>query len=340
MRHYIELDSIRAVAVILVIAHHYMYPTFPLGALGVDIFFVLSGYLITSLLAREWQEYQEIKLSHFYLKRILRLYPALLLTLVFVSPFESRANILFALFYVANWSTAFQIVPNEKHFLFHIWSLSIEEQFYFAWPLLLVFALRRGFPSKKLWLIPLTLSLLSTLERIILFLAGAEIQRIARGTDSHSDGLFLGCTLALVVAFPVEWPRAARLGLKFLTGAGCLYTAGLFLGFIPEKSLYLGGNFLFSLTAAFVIFCVVSRRVALLNRVLSNRPMAAIGKVSYGLYLYHFPILLFAGLTGIHHGISLLFTFLFSFFSFRYFESPILSLKRHLHCKTRVLSNG
>ena len=330
MKHYIELDSIRAFAVILVMVHHYQYPTFPLGTLGVDIFFVLSGYLITSLLIHEWKQSQHIQLSHFYIKRVLRLYHALLLTLFFVSPFESKENILAALFYVANWVTAFQLVPNEKHFLFHIWSLSIEEQFYFIWPLLLTFTLRRQWAPRQIVFIPLGLALLSTLERAVLFLNGATIERIARGTDSHSDGLFLGCTLALILSFGLEWPRQAQLGLRVLTGAACVYTVGLFWRVIPESSLYLGGNFLFCLAAAFLIFCIVTRRIPVLNRVLSNGWMAAIGKISYGLYLYHFPILLFNTIIGISHLASLAITFLFSAFAFRYIESPILRLKRYL----------
>jgi peptidoglycan/LPS O-acetylase OafA/YrhL len=202
LRYVPELDGIRGFAILAVIMYHAHVPFFRGGFIGVDIFFVLSGFLITSLLVREFNSRQHIDLKNFYVRRILRLVPALV---VFLASFASismlmldadkaRSNIidtLIALFYVTNWSWAFHIHPPE--FLAHTWSLAIEEQFYFIWPVLLITLLRLARSHMNVIFSVILLLLSSWLTRIFLAVGGASLDRLYNGLDTRGDELLVGC---------------------------------------------------------------------------------------------------------------------------------------------------
>ena len=152
--HRRALDGLRGVAVLAVLGFHGGVPFMRGGFLGVDVFFVLSGFLITSLLYEEWRRTGAIRLRAFYMRRVLRLLPALILLLLALTIYaiwlpwpdqraRLRAEIAFTLLYVANWALAFRLVP-DLGFLAHAWSLAIEEQFYLVWPLALLLLLRSG----------------------------------------------------------------------------------------------------------------------------------------------------------------------------------------------------
>jgi peptidoglycan/LPS O-acetylase OafA/YrhL len=127
------LDGLRGVAALLVMSFHFQIPGWSGGFLGVDVFFVLSGFLITSLLLEEWQRSGTVCLRRFFLRRALRLFPALVLVLLVTAPFVSYRWPLVALGYVANWALAFKFVTFGP--ISHVWSLSVEEQFYLIWPI-------------------------------------------------------------------------------------------------------------------------------------------------------------------------------------------------------------
>ncbi len=332
MNRLAELDTLRAVAVLLVIGFHYRIPGLGFGFLGVDVFFVLSGFLITALLVKEWQREATIHLPAFYLRRLLRLLPALLLLLLVISPFEPAPHRLAALFYVANWATIFNWLPDlVRGNLNHIWSLSVEEQFYLIWPAILFLVLRSRIPQKYLFVLPLILAIASALERGILWLNNGLSFHLSRGTDTHSDGLFIGCTLAIVMAFGVKIPRYPAL----LTGIiSFLYTILFCIGLVPEHTLYIGGYTLVALTISGILFAVIKFRSSFLGNLLSVPPMPWIGRISYGLYLWHFPTALFIQKFAFPHDlgiiVSIALTFVIATLSYYLIEQPALRLKNNL----------
>lgn len=199
------LDGLRGVAILLVIiVHASLLPT-TFGFIGVDLFFVLSGFLITCLLVEEWDQTRRISLKNFYMRRALRLLPALLAVLtafVIVSALTRNARefhldvkeALAALFYCTNWANIFDLIRSD--YLGHMWSLSIEEQFYILWPAILLCLLRVA-PRKSLPQFVLFGAALSWLTRVLLFLgttAGRE--RFFFGLDTRADSLLLGCAIA------------------------------------------------------------------------------------------------------------------------------------------------
>lgn len=203
------LDGLRGVSILAVVADHARLLPARAGFLGVDVFFVLSGFLITSLLLEEWQQARRISLKKFYLRRTLRLLPALFAALVlidaytwiFVSPAYgamSARDALTALFYSSNWV---HIMDVQRPGIFaHTWSLSIEEQFYLIWPLALIWLLRRT--SSRLSLLRwIVLGIfLSEMTRIALTATYTEWLRMYCGTDTRADALLIGCAISVVLS--------------------------------------------------------------------------------------------------------------------------------------------
>ena len=216
------LDGLRAVAVLGVLLYHGGAPLVTGGFLGVDVFFVLSGFLITSLLLGEWTERMTIKLGQFWARRARRLLPALLVMLVgvalyakvFAQPGEFanlRLDSLSTLFYVANWHF---IVGGNDYFalnappspLQHMWTLSIEEQFYFVWPLVVLFLLRVGRrlrPARRLWPVlaaAVVGAIASAIDMRLSYQGGASVMRLYEGTDTRSQDVLVGAALAAGMA--------------------------------------------------------------------------------------------------------------------------------------------
>jgi peptidoglycan/LPS O-acetylase OafA/YrhL len=303
--HVAALDGVRALAVSSVVAFHLGMTWAPGGYLGVDVFFVLSGFLITALLLSERDTNGRISLGRFYARRALRLLPALLavlgalwlfttVTVVGDSAHRVRGDGLAALFYFANWRAAFGHAPF-LGFMGHAWSLSIEEQFYAVWPLLVVgaLALRGGRRS-----LVLVLAVAGTVVPPLLRLAwwdgsAATMTRLYYGLDTRADALFAGAVLAVIVAsgrLPVG--RLAR-SLYAALALGALAVLGLLVATMPrsDASLYRGAMSLVAVSAVALIAHLLASPRGPLGRVLSFPPLAALGKISYGVYLWHWPVI-------------------------------------------------
>ncbi|MDB5068855.1 MAG: oatA [Chloroflexi bacterium] len=296
--HRPALDGLRGVAVLLVLIFHCWPELAPGGLVGVDIFFVLSGYLITTLLLDEWRLTGRVSFLRFYGRRALRLLPALTLlvaacVLVVLAHPASRfaAATLRAIpltaGYVANWAYA---SGSDLGLLAHTWSLSIEEQFYLVWPVVLTGLL--------LWRGPRT-ALLSALAGIVAVAAvrgamvagGATWLRVYGGFDTRADALLAGCALALGahVAAGRRLP-ALPVAVAALLGTGCL--ARIIIDPSPYDGLKAGGFTVVALCATALLAALVVRPLPPLVALFALPPLAAAGRVSYGIYLWHYPLLL------------------------------------------------
>lgn len=320
-RYIPALDGLRAFAVLAVIAYHMRMPWAPGGLLGVTVFFVLSGYLITSLLLIEYDDTGKIDLPHFWLRRIRRLVPAIVLVIVCTAVLctlfnhalltKMRPDVLPSLLFFNNW---WQIFHDVSYFealgapspLAHFWSLAIEEQFYLVWPVALFAALKLGAKKGTVRNAVLVLAALSALEMALLFNPAADPSRVYYGTDTRAFSLLIGAWLAFV------WPShllGAKSGVRLtkrersvLDGVGAAALAGLLLlvvfsnGFSPF--LYRGGLVLCSVLTA-VVIAVMVHPASVIGRVAGARPLVWIGKRSYGIYLWHYPLLLLMDQGGI-----------------------------------------
>jgi len=313
-RYLPALDGVRALAVLAVMAFHGGVSFLPGGFLGVDAFFVLSGFLITSLLLDERLATGRIALAAFWGRRARRLLPALLLVLVVVAVAGRwlldpgalqllRADSLAALFYVANWRMllrrdggyfAATATPSP---LEHTWSLGIEEQFYLLWPVLLLLLLARRPRLRALLALCVAGAIASAVVAAALFHPGVDPSRVYYGTDTRAQALLVGAALATALALgrPAAWSpgRLARLsrtaGLAALAGAlgtawAWTHAAG------TSRGLYAGGFLAVAAATAAIIAHIVLAPTGLTARVLSRPPLPAIGRISYGLYLWHWPV--------------------------------------------------
>ena len=298
MKYLPPLDGLRGLAVLLVLGIHAQCAAFGGGFLGVDIFFVLSGYLITSLLLHEHAETGRIDFGAFYVRRALRLLPALVLTLVLavlmewhrghLTRYEIVRNVAAALFYVGNWVRALTDISLSK--LDHTWSLSIEEQFYLVWPGVFWWLMRWGKPSRVIKL--LSAGILSiALYRAWLYWPD-HFARVYFGFDTRVDAMLSGCLLACLLYWQ-RLPEAARwsaltrwlwlpllLAFAWLVGSSDYGQARYPLGLFTVVAL----------GTALVIAEITLRPTGWLARSLCFTPLRYVGKLSYGLYLYHFVI--------------------------------------------------
>jgi peptidoglycan/LPS O-acetylase OafA/YrhL len=298
------LDGLRAVAVVGVMLFHGGVSWMPGGFLGVDVFFVLSGYLITTLLLRERVGTGTIDLKAFWVRRLRRLLPALLVLVGVVgiaAPFlvegSQRASVrgdgLAALGYVANWRF---VVTEQSYFagtpspLRHLWSLAVEEQWYVLFPIVVALVLKR--PRRiRAFVVGLAVATVASAAWMAVVASGeADPSRAYYGTDTRAHTLLVGALLAAVAA---QWPlhRLGRLlGVVGLVGAA-LVGAAYVLVHESDTWMYRGGFLGLALaTAAVVAAIAVPRRPTSLTRVLAAAPLVAIGRVSYGLYLWHWPV--------------------------------------------------
>lgn len=295
-RHVPELDGLRGVAIIAVLIHHHLTP-FSLkgGFLGVDLFFVLSGFLITGLLLAEFEKTGTISIQKFYMRRVLRLGPALGLYLIgclVVAYYTSAIDlsrqaklIAISLGYATNWRMAFGWDPVLDNTAI-IWSLSIEEQFYFAWPLLFLTCLALKIRRRYIAL-GLALAILAILvHRAVLFNGGSPLTRLYYGTDTRADALLTGCLLALLPAAMVGSKTMRCLKITGLVAAaGFLYL--LSTSNFTDSYLYAGGFTAVALLAGLVIWVAANSPPQVLSAVLRWYPLRWFGHISYGLYLWH-----------------------------------------------------
>jgi peptidoglycan/LPS O-acetylase OafA/YrhL len=264
------LDGIRAVAVMAVLCYHANYPWALGGFLGVETFFVLSGFLITSLLLTEWQATNNIDLKQFWMRRARRLLPAvwlLLLALPVLAVLFARdalprlqEDIPAALFYITNWMYIVREVPYFEAFgrpplLQQLWSLAVEEQFYLLWPLILLFLLRTIKDNRyKLLLATCAMTALSTVWMAALYAPDLDPLRVYYGTDTRAAGFLVGAMLAMIWS---PSPSVGTSGSGFFEAAGW---AGLFAVLVLynklnefQPFLYRGGTLVAALASALLI---------------------------------------------------------------------------------------
>lgn len=306
------LDGVRALAVLAVMLYHGGASWARGGYLGVDVFFVLSGFLITSLLLSEWHATDRIGVVAFYARRFRRLVPALAVVLLFVLAYalaiapESdmsslRGDVVATLAYFTNWRFIFQHVGYFDAFalpspLKHTWSLAVEEQWYLIWPMLVVLMLRlaRGSakPLRFVLGVVLTLCIMSTLLTAALFTPGGDPSRVYYGTDTRAQELLAGAAFAIVCMLAGRWEISRRFrGLLATAGvASTVVVIGMCVR-TGERSdwLYQGGLLLFSFVVVLVIAAAI-QPTGPVRAMFSPAPVRWIGAISYGLYLWHWPI--------------------------------------------------
>ena len=301
------LDGLRGVAVIGVVLYHAGH--LKGGYLGVDLFFVLSGYLITTILLRSWRQDRGVDLRRFWSRRARRLLPALLLMLVVVVPvycrwFATPAELggirrdgLTSILYVANWG---QVASGQSYWaatlaespLKHSWSLAVEEQFYLLWPLAVVFVLRRHGARAVLWVAG-SLSILSASATIVL--AATKVvsyNSLYLGTHARAAALLAGAALAgwrSQHGKPRTRRSAQRLERAALAAIAVLAVMWVFLP-VTDRRLYLGGLAVSAAAGTLVGAAAASPLRGPLTRTLSIAPLRFLGTISYGIYLWSWPI--------------------------------------------------
>ena len=299
-----ELDGLRGLAVLAVMAFHCgLRRVFPGGFLGVDLFFVLSGFLITALVLRESQQAGRVRLPRFYLRRALRLLPALLLVLAACCAWAAlrtkpdRAAVIYraaalTACHAANAAPCWSI-PMDC--LGHAWSLSVEEQFYLIWPLLLVMLLRRGARPRTIARLVAAGIIASAAVRAALWLGPWPGGAAAAATSlpARADALLAGCLVGLLAsAGRLPQRPGAPPGLRIAAGLSSLFL--LLLGMTAQTGapwLYLGGFTAVAAAAAVVVAALVNSPPRTASRLLGAPPLIWTGRISYGLYLWHFPLL-------------------------------------------------
>ena len=314
------LDGVRALAVMAVILYHAGVSWMPGGFLGVEVFFVISGYLITLLLLAEHERTGRISVSAFYGRRARRLLPALMVLLAAVATLYSvvpylrsslareRAGLFWGFFYGSNW---YQIHVGQSYFdstarpplLRHLWSLAVEEQFYIVWPLIMVVVMkvfRRRLPQIGMAFLVLALS--SAVLMAVLY-DSSNPNRVYLGTDTRAAGLLLGAAMAMFWR-PYALARG-RLGQRgrIVSIAGIVGSLILFFTHTTFHDvvytdaqvkgydiLYLGGFLLVGLATVMVIASATHMKSFYGQKILGFKPLAWLGTRSYGLYLWHWPI--------------------------------------------------
>lgn len=323
------LDGIRAFAVIAVVLYHAGVEGVSGGLLGVDVFFVLSGFLITSLLCEERIGSGAIRFGRFWANRARRLLPGLFVLLLGVALYAFlfrnsvdvstiRGDAIATLFYFANWHFVFAsqgyfaqgVAPSP---LLHMWSLSVEEQYYLVWPLAVLGLLRLGGPRAVAYASAVG-AVCSAVLMGAMFEAGYSVDRLYYGTDTRAQALLVGSMLG-ALAVTRQWRvvpeklasrapvRVAGRIVTTLSVLTLLWAWHAWNGDGQDPLLYKGGFLLVAVATAVVIGYVTSWRTSVLARVLSVAPIRYIGRISYGLYLYHWPLFLAidsqrTGLTG------------------------------------------
>ena len=301
LKRVVSLDGVRALAVVLTSVAHIAPARMRGSFLGVDVFFVLSGFLITSILLHDFARFGRIHLREFYLRRLRRLLPAVVLliavfTAVVLLSHPSRRELVVAavvdlavLTYTFNWTDAAGHQPPWQ--VDHLWSLSVEEQFYLLWPLLLILALPR-LTRPRMIALTATLATLSAIAQGVVYLHTRTTAWAYLTSPLHAQGILLGCLLAQLYTWRTADALMVRLARSKLVLVGALAVL-LVLAFeldLDRLNAYEGGMTLASIAAAVVIFSLVARETTGesdgLLRLFSSRPLVAIGKRSYSIYLW------------------------------------------------------
>jgi len=347
-RRYVPaLDGVRALAVLLVLAYHLRLPMVPGGLLGVGIFFTLSGYLITDLLLAQWDARGRVRLGDFWIHRARRLLPAVFVVLVAVAAWillfdRSRLSsvggeIAAACGYVSNWWVIAQHGSYFSRFappspLGHLWSLAIEEQFYLIWPWVLLLGVRVVRSRYRLAGLTLVAAAASAVAMALLYTPGVDPTRVYQGTDTRAFGLLIGAAAAMIA--PTRRLRRpltpTAQNLLDATGVAGLVVIGVLVYTTTEYSAFLfrGGLVMLSVATAAVVVAV-SHPHSRLAWVLSGRLLQWIGVRSYGIYLWHVPVIVLTTPITIERASApvavaqVAATFGLAALSWRYVEDPI-----------------
>lgn len=340
------LDGLRAIAVIAIIIYHLNPRWLPGGFLGVDTFFVISGYLITSLLLREYHNTQMIDLKKFWIRRFRRLIPAVFfmtgVVITYVLIFESgiirtvKEDGIAAFLYMSNW---WYIIEDVSYFeaaeprpLIHLWSLAIEEQFYIIWPVVLLILLWKFKNYKHIMLVVFLMTIISLIWMMVLTLPYEDNSRVYFGTDTRLQTLLLGVLLAYI------WPPfrlKSDIGQKMKNwidgiGIGALLLLVIFFITVDDSShwIYYGGLYLITLVTLALIASSVHPSTVL-PKILGNPLFLWVGTRSYSLYLWHYPIITLINVNFVQGQIpfyiillQVLLTVICAEVSFRWIETP------------------
>jgi peptidoglycan/LPS O-acetylase OafA/YrhL/lysophospholipase L1-like esterase len=314
--HLDGLDGLRALAIVAVVVYHLDPAWLPGGFLGVDVFFVVSGFLITTLLQREAAAYGRIRFGRFWTRRARRLVPALVVCVV-VSTVAARIShhdlvvhigrqLLGALTFSTNWvetaagSSYFD--QTSPQLFMNFWSLAVEEQFYLFWPLVVAALMTTALlPRGRRALgvgITLVVAALSTALMALLYVPGEDATRVYYGTDTHLMGLMLGAALAFAwssswwARYAPGWLAARRPAL----GAALLTLGALLLVLREDSPLtYRGGLALACVATVVMVAALLSESESRWRALLSAEPVAWVGRRSYGIYLWHWPVIVIIG---------------------------------------------
>jgi len=310
------LDGVRGVAVLAVLLFHTDVAWARGGYLGVDVFFVLSGFLITSLLLAELDRTERINLRRFWARRATRLLPSLLLLVAlgvafgsFVAPFESahelRDDAVATLAQVVNWrfvdTIGHSLVGLARSPFQHCWSLAIEMQFYLLWPpLLLLVAYRRAHNQRRrnVGLLAGALALASAVAMAALVGPSWHTQRAYYGTDTRAQALLVGAVLAAIIGHRLhgDHPPLSSLTRVGMSAVGTAAAVGLLLAFVAAPTsghtMFEGWYLAIAIAVALVLAQLVIAPASVVPTLLATRPIVALGRISYSLYLWHWPLLI------------------------------------------------
>ena len=338
LRYLPQLDGVRALAVLAVMARHAEMPFVSGGGIGVDVFFVLSGYLITTLLLREFDLNGNISLPHFYIRRVRRLLPALVAVAVIsfvlfsiVRPDETEDTLLgigASLLYISAWFRAFEV--SDLGWFGHTWSLSVEEHFYLVWPPVVLWLCRRHRAHLKQWVLGLFVLFLAYRTAFGAF--GASSARLEDSPDMRAAQLLAGCALA-VVLLGLDAGRARRwdrwwLVLVALSAADLarMVVAPFRFG---DSWYRIAAPGTIALETAVILGYLVVHERSRLTAFLSKPALVWVGRRSYAMYLWHLPLFGLLSLKGQPtvyraggRGIALILTFVAAWASFKWVESP------------------
>ncbi len=347
VRYIPALDGLRALAVLAVIAYHTGLPACEGGLMGVTVFFVISGYIVTKILLVEFARTGRISFKDFYIRRVKRLLPAIILVIAATGALcavfnhvlltKMRPEVLPSLFFVNNW---WQILNDASYFeniglpspLTHFWSLAIEEQFYLVLPFTLFCVLKFGGKlrhRRNLSIIILVLAALSALEMTLIYDPTQDPTRVYYGTDTRAFSLLMGAFVAVLTTGAKDRvPRVVREAFAVVGAVGVLACLALMSG--EDPFTYQGGMVLCSALTAFLVYGTIARDAGWVAKILSCKPFIWIGKRSYGLYLWHYPlVLLFTpvngsfGMDGLLMAAAVACTFICAELSYRFVENPI-----------------
>lgn len=340
-----ELDGFRGISILLVFIHHAYHTALPGGFLGVDVFFVLSGFLITSLLYEEWQKYGNISLKNFYIRRGFRLMPAVFLVIallcgyaVFFTDTQTASKTYegswLTLTYLSNWFYALSFASADNP-LGVTWSLAIEEQFYLIYPIVLLFLLGLKLGKRQIIYAFILAILGIAFYRKYLFEQYTILTRMYYATDTRADGLLVGCFAAFIAAWRVPEKIKNRAFLYVGAVASLIFLCFMFATATwSDPFLYQrGGYTLVAAAVAILILVIVAYQPKIYLKILRFSPLVWVGRVSYGLYLWHWCVRYF-----VYEGQSLpssntklaimvVLSFTFTTLSFYCIEKPFLRLK-------------